>query len=817
MKLNLLDHRYTKICSEVDWSFRDLANRCSSPTITLETQEDFFKMKKEQQDNLKDKGGFIAGELNKGKRGKNDVINRTMLSLDADFVETNENLTKIYVKVKSLNAPFIIYDTRKSTVENPRVRIVIPFSKPVDPEAYEAVARKVCEFIGIEFFDPTTVEVNRFMYFPTCSSDYKDLYRFYYENREEKYLQVEDFLSSHYSDWHNRQEWPRFPNETKQLENDLKQQEDPLEKEGTIGAFCRAYFPIAEAIETFLPDSYEATAYDDRFTYAGGSTYAGAIVYDDRFLYSHHATDPASEQLCNAFDLVRIHKFGDNKDSQNKMLDLAVKDIRVKKQLANDRQRQLEEDFGNLGEVIKTDAKSEENMTEPKEKKEDWSLKLDYDRQGKPKSTVDNIILILDNDPRLKGFYQDSFAIRPKIEKSMPWDSKNEKEKIRNWGKYDDSGLRWFLEKYYLITGKQKIDDARNVVFNKNKKHPVLDYLSSLNWDGTQRLKTLLIDYFGAEDNQYSRDVIYKSLLAAVMRVRKPGVKFDYMPILIGKQGIGKSTFLKILGGDWFSDSYIDFASKEGYQMLQGHWIIEIGELTGFYKKEVEQIKSFLSKQKDEYRAPYSEHVEEHFRQCVIFGTTNNKTFLRDQTGNRRFWPVELGVNQPTKDVFEDLEKEIDQIWAEAYAMSFIDNRLYLTGESEKLALVEQEKRTESSITKDDVISFLLKKVPEDWLHWDVKERLTYWSNEELYDNEENLVERDRVCIKEILVECFNYPDGSRLDQRDSKPIKEVLKSDRTSDWGMPTIITGHLLAIKLRKNFTIFSQILITTKTRVK
>lgn len=182
-------------------------------------------------------------------------------------------------------------------------------------------------------------------------------------------------------------------------------------------------------------------------------------------------------------------------------------------------------------------------------------------------------------------------------------------------------------------------------------------YLQGLKWDGTKRLDTLLSEYLGAEDTAYTRAVMRKSLCAAVGRAVAGGIKYDYMPIFTGPQGIGKSTFLRILGKEWFSDSLTTFEGKEAAELIQGTWINEIGELSAFTKQETQVIKQFLSKTDDIYRAAYGRRTDKYPRRCVFFGTSNDGEFLKDVTGNRRFWPVDVGVHPAKKSVWNQLHQ----------------------------------------------------------------------------------------------------------------------------------------------------------------
>ena len=274
------------------------------------------------------------------------------------------------------------------------------------------------------------------------------------------------------------------------------------------------------------------------------------------------------------------------------------------------------------------------------------------------------------------------------------------------------------------------------------------DYLSGLEWDGAGRVDTLLIDYFGAEDTIYTREVIRKTLVGAVARAFRPGIKFDTMLILAGKQGIGKSTFFRRLGMDWYSDSLCTFEGKDAAELLQGYWIIEAGELTGMTKSEMNTVKQFLSKEDDVYRAAYGRRPEKHLRQCIIVGTTNEAEFLKDYTGGRRFWPVDLTGEGRRKSIWKDLAGEIPQIWAEAVTLYRLGESLILSDEAERIAEGVQEQHREASYSEGAIIEFLEGRVPKDWYKRSLYQRRSWLDSE--FDrgqaDESQLMYRDRIC-----------------------------------------------------------------------
>ena len=238
-----------------------------------------------------------------------------------------------------------------------------------------------------------------------------------------------------------------------------------------------------------------------------------------------------------------------------------------------------------------------------------WIAKLTHDQNGKIEKTINNAVIVLQNDPLLKGkIVTDEFASCGLILGRLPWNPETEK---RRWKDEDDAGFYNYMELFYGITGREKLDNALLLVSSQNRINDVKEYLKAFNWDGQKRLDTLLSVYLGAEDNGYTRAVMRKSLCAAVARAVTGGVKYDYMPIFTGPQGIGKSTFLRILGKDWFSDSLTSFEGKEAAELIQGTWINEVGELTAMTKQETNAVKQFLSKTDDIYRAAYRAQDEQ--------------------------------------------------------------------------------------------------------------------------------------------------------------------------------------------------------------
>ena len=740
----------------------ELYERLRTPARGTETLDEYFKMSKKQQDNLKDVGGYVAGTLSAGRRKAANVTGRDVITLDFDNIP-GWGAEAVINKVNELGCSYCIYSTRKHVPNKPRLRVLIPTDRTMSPDEYEPCARRVAQHIGIEKADPTTFEVVRLMYWPSCCADSE----YVYEVKTDAALASVDFLLGSYKDWRDINSWPQVPGAQTNYQKLATKQGDPDAKTGVVGAFCRTY-DIYRAIEELLPGIYEPVSGGDRYTYLGGSTTGGAVVYEGgKFLFSHHATDPCSGRLVNAFDLVRLHKFSDLDDdaaattpvnrlpSYIEMNKYAVADNNVAALLNQERYNEAQKEFAGLDV--------------------DWMLSLQRHAQtGKIQGTIDNVRIILENDPRLKGkFALNQFAGRGEVLAALPW---NDSSKRRMWSDTDTNGLYWYLEKTFEISSRNNIDAALDIHAATHAFNDVQDYLKPLKWDGTPRLDTLFVDYLGAQDNEYNRAVTRKAFTAAVARAMNPGCKYDYMLILCGRQGIGKSTMLDKLSRGWFNDSISTFEGKDASELLQGVWLVEISELDAFRRSDVSRIKQFLSLRADRYRAAYGRNVKELPRCCVFFGTCNQMDFLQDTTGNRRFWPVEVGVEaEHAKNVWRDLDGEIDQIWAEAKARFVAGEELFLTGAVELEAREKQEEHREVSMREGLIRDFIEKQIPEDWAQWNVDRRRDFWAGA-VAGEDIKLVDRDRITAAEVWCELFN---GSYRDMRynDAREINAILSN----------------------------------------
>lgn len=745
---------------ETNWKNRkilwsSLVAKLKTPVATQETYAEYKKYGKPEQDKIKDVGGFVGGALSGGHRKAGSVATRQVLTLDADFAPVD------FFDSLEILADYAccVYSTHKHSPEMPRYRLLIPLDREVTPDEYEAIGRKIAEEIGIDFFDDTTYQASRLMYWPSVSSDGV----YYYNYIDNPFLSADKILKQ-YPDWTDTSYWPESSRAAKIRKKQADKQGDPFEKPGLIGAFCRTY-TVPEAIERFIPEAYVKCDMPNRYTYTGGSTAAGLVIYEDeKFAYSNHATDPASGRLCNAFDLVRLHRFGEADDevtadtettklpSYKAMLELVQADEPTKIQLSSEKIEAARDEF--------------EDIT-------DWLGKLEYNKRGELENTLSNLLLILKNDENLKGIVFNQLSDGMEIRGEVPW-----KHPSKFWRDADDAQLISYIDLAYGTFSARNYEIAVAKVTDDRSYHPIRTFLDNLpEWDGGKRLDTLLIDYLGAKDNEYVRAVTRKTLVGAIARVLNPGCKYDTMLVLNGPQGIGKSTLISKIGGEWFSDSLhlSDTKDKTAAEKLQGYWILEIGELAGLRKAEVDTLKGFISKQNDIYRASFGRRATPHLRQCVFIGTTNAENgYLRDVTGNRRFWPVKV-PGGGYKRVWDITTGELQQIWAEALTYYRKKESIYLDDELSELAEVEQKNAMESDEREGIIREYLEMLLPENWDELNIYERRNFLNGDEFEaGRQEGTIRRDRVCIAEIWCECFSKEKGN-LKRQESNEIAAIM------------------------------------------
>lgn len=762
IKISTAGTRDALIWKPTTMSWAALVERLQAPLVGTESHAAYMRMSKSQQDALKDVGGFLGGTLRRGRRKITEVTGRDLVTLDLDAIPAG-GTPGVLFDVDLLNCAACVYSTRKHDSDHPRLRVLLPLTRTITGEEYEPVARRMAGKLGIDKADPTCFRPNQMMYWPNVSADSEYVYEVY-----DKPLLDPDVVLAEYKNWRDAAEWPQLPGEATPSRASGKKLQDPTEKDGLVGAFCRCY-SITRAMDELLPGVYTPTDYPDRYTYAQGSTSGGALVFDDKWLYSHHATDPCSGIEVNAWDLVRLHKFGD-RDSEAKegtpvnrlpsyqamqAFALELKDVKL--------------------DLLQQRTTAEEDFGTPL-KDTDWLTELDLDKGGRAKLTAKNLLLIFHNDPNLAGkFGYNSFRYAVTAEGPLPWNTRDNCP--RDWKDTDDASLRNYFDLTYGLTGSGRIADMFDQIAHERITDDVRDYLEGLVWDEIPRVDTLLIRYLKADDTPYVRAVTRKTLVAAVARAMQPGCKFDPVLSLVGAQGIAKSMFVDILGGKWYNDSIQTFNGKEAQELLRGSWLVEIPEVDRFSTKfDSSVVKQFITRRDDVFRESYGHRTASHPRRCVFIATTNNPEFLVDATGNRRWWVVMCRATSDNRgENMASLVHDRDQVWAEAVMLWRLGESLELSRELEADALLLQENAQADDSWRGMIAEWLEKPIPPNWQSLDLTGRRTWWADP-LNANAPGLVPRRTVCIVEIWCELMGK-DKSDLDVLKSRRIGNALRA----------------------------------------
>lgn len=784
-------------------TLQDLTARAYEPTTVNCTVAEYEKLPKGERDKRKDVGGFVGGHLKNGRRRKGHILTRSLVTLDLDNLPTDVDLAQELAD--TLPYAWLAHTTLSHTATNPRWRVWVWLTRDITADEYGAVARRIAQDInpGLEWFDPTTFEPERLMYWPATLQDGD----YHVEVSSKKdVLNPDDFLAR-YDTWQDVTTWPGIDPDQAQAYLDHGKLDDPRTKPGMLGAFNTAY-PIPKAIETFLPEVYKPGTTKDRYTYTGGTSSNGLIVYNGGyFAYSQHATDPAADgHSHSAFDLVRIHKFGDldadtpagtpanKRPSYVAMMDLVNNDPGAKAENAKATAAMIDEVFQPVNDqATKSGPAAETQMgTNDGEAEETsdkgWLLDLETKKDGGFKDTIGNFEMILTHDPRFNHIAWNSHASQLEVQDPslLPW------EQVKpGWTDNDEARLKTEIARTYSgLYAPTKMNDALLSTASARAFHPVRDYFNNLlPWDGIERLDTLLVDTLGADDTPYVRAVTRKTFVAAHRRTFQPGCKFDHVLTLVGPQGVGKSTIFARMAGQWFSDSLTitDMKDKTGAEKLLGNLIVELSELAGMRKAEAEPVKGFISRTEDKFRPAYGRVVQTFPRQCIIVGSTNaDEGFLRDTTGNRRWWPVQV-TGQGWLGKPHDLDQHtIDQLWAEARARDLAGEDLFLTGEVLEAAEHIQAESVEADDRIGIVQEYLDKVLPPNWDAIPLGARRIWLEDGTLPDNLREVgmwdrtLRRETVSKIEIWSECFGRdPDAMR--KIDSHEITAIMQ--QIDDW----------------------------------
>lgn len=766
------------------------------------TLREYQQLSKEEQGRIKDVGGFVGGELKAdGRRTADNIKQRTLLTLDVDHATTLP--TKI-----APHYALIVYSTHSHTPEAPRYRVVAPLSRPCNDIEYQAVAHRMAEGLGVDIVDMTSCEPSRLMYWAAAP---KDADTFYYQQDGEP-VDVDAMLAT-YKDYTNTAEWagaPRVGRPRTTQRGAAARMEDPRTKDNIVGSWCRTYDCI-DVLEQMIPNLYKPAGIN-RYTHIGSSSWGGMCIYDNgTFCYSFHESDPIGGQLLNSWDLYRLTHFAhlddnaaattraDRLPSFKAMAQHALEIPEVKKDFLAHRTELNTDEWDEVGFSF--------SETNTPEETDDWLSELATDAKGNIANTLTNYALILKNDPNaIKGrVVYDEFRGEKRVIGDLPW----KRTDGTSWTDADTACLALYIDRTYKLRSKDYLTMMLDAVTQGNdfRRNVVQEFIEREQWDGTPRVDNLFVKYLGAEDNDYSRMITRKSLVACVARAYKPGIKYDQITVLVGAQGIGKSSILRKLagGGDLFMDSFtMDARSNKMQESVRGAWIIEIPELEGFYKQDMNVIKSFVSKQSDTYRPAYGREQIKVPRTCVFFATTNEGDFLRDSSGNRRFWILQCG--EPQAPLSELTPSEVAQVWAEAKVIwDSGKEQLYLNKEeSEELAKRQRDYDMDNDLL-GELQAFLEIRLPADWEEYSKLERRAYiqarksgapYTRTEMSGGNLVTVKVDGVCPRieisavEVLNEFFGEDNG-RANIQTRKANNLLRKLDGWRESGERITLTG--------------------------
>lgn len=679
-------------------------------------------------------------------RGKDAVVTRSALTLDLD--DPDPVLPEVLGLTISHAA--ILHTTFQSTPDNPRYRLIIPLDREVAPDEYVAAATHVMNLLGTDNFDPSSAEPERYMFKPAAARPAN----FRWWEYSGPPAAADDLLINWDPDL-----------STAPLPSASRFKRDPFEIEGVVGAFNRAYADLQVLITEYdLPYSPAGAG---RWHLVGSRAVAGMGTVADGIIYSHHANDPAYGQACTAFDLVRLHRFGEL-DEQVKpqtpinrlpsyvaMLDLATVDSRVTAELVG----------AEFAEEMDSTAQTN-----------DWRLQLGphLNRQGRLKDTAPAWRIILENDSVFKSLQFNEMTLRTEFLQAPPWRSLDSGG--NGLSATDLLSLQAYLEEtYHTQPTSRRVDWMVGECRHQRYVNPVRDWLGKLEWDKKPRLETCLP---GTEDTPYNRMVARKSLVAAVARMMRPGIKWDHTLILHGKEGIGKTYWIERMSKGWTAPLGA-IHQKDTLINLQRCWIATSDEGQTMRKADAEVLKEFLTRSKDTFRMPYEVEATEHPRKCVIWGTTNDEVFLRQQEGNRRF----LIVRCEEKVDFTALTDEyIDQVWAEAKELyDSGEALLWLDEEESGMAAEARESFVEEGSTalQGMLSEYLNTPVPANYGEMTVEQRLDWIENMRRgFAPIGDMIQND-VCAIQLFVEALGKRRGdhTRLD------LLEIGKALRGLRW----------------------------------
>lgn len=667
----------------------------------------------------KDCGAYMAGKATSTNRKDSQVEYRSMVTLDADNADTD-----LPARVEGLGLTALVHSTYSHTTDNPRYRVIIPILGPgLTAEEYPRAARGLMEALGKEQFDKTCDQPKRIMFWPSASNP--DQYEVHSYDGEPATAQglLERFCGFSATPEHKR--GPKC---------------DPYKLPGVVGAFNRLY-DMARAVEEFnLP--YEQVG-ENRWHYTPADSSGGVCVYPDGYVYSNHASDPAGGRALCMFDLVAMHQFADLDEAADTPLNVAPKD-------RPSIQKAMRE-FTELADV-----KMEMMGLNIESSDEDWVSKLRvHPKTGQTLDEANNWKLLMVHDPVLSGLAYNTMNLATITRRDFPWRkvTPGRDDQLTN---ADRAQISAHVQCTYNMRRppKEQVNDVIDMVAQDHSYHPVEEYLEGLQWDGVSRIETWL----PGEVNDYKRSVARLVAMQAVARMLDPGVKVDNCLIFAGGEGLGKSWFIERMGRGWTCTlGPIDRGNaRDTIMIMSRSWIAVADEGHSLKKADADNMKNFITRTHDEVRLPYARETEVLARRQVIWGTTNDPTFLRAQEGNRRF----LIVNVTEKLDFDKYTSEyVDQVWAEAVCIWKESRAKYgvegnpdlrLNDAEEEVAKGVREEATEEEPLVGLIQNYLDTLVPENWERMPVDDRVTWLRNAEQGLVKPGTRRIERVCSFEI-------------------------------------------------------------------
>lgn len=676
-------------------------------------------------------------------RNKRAVLSRSAIALDADSPVSG------FADAVPLLLPSagLLHTTWSSTADEPRYRLLVPLTREVAPDEYVTIASALVRLLGEESFDPTTTQPERYMFRPSAhaSDSYVSI------EIGGAALDPEEFLAE-------------FPSDLRALPvpKPSRWKRDPFGLDGLPGSFNRAY---ADAWDTLIGEyelPYESVG-EGRWQLAGAHAQAGMgpINGAPGLVYSHHSSDPAYGEACSAFDLVRLHRFGhldedrlrkdelagrkplnvNRRPSHKAMLEVAATDHRVTAEV-----------FG--GDLADVDLS--EIGDDPDDDPNAWRNRLKLDSSGGLKDVIANWDLVKKMDPVLGLLYYSELSMSPEVAQDLPWRKVGETSRL--FSETDRFELADYIERTYHVRPTiGRLDSMIATRAGQRKVNPVKEWLSSLSWDGVERLETCLP---GVVPTSYTRLVARKTLVGAVARAVDPGVKMDYSLVLQGPEGLGKSRWVETMARDW-SVELGPLGHKDTLLAMRRGWIVLSDEGHTLRKADQDDLKAFLTRRVDVFRLPYDRETLPHPRHCVIWSTTNDETFLRRQEGNRRFLIVPVRSKVDPATLTDDY---VSQVWAEAVSLYRAGEPLWLAETEEAEAAANREAHIEEDALGGIIEEYLDTGVPRSWEDMSPEARASWIAAYREGFEAEGPARIERVCSSNVWVEALGRPRGAWSD-----------------------------------------------------